>query len=88
VTPVPIFDRGLTRREVGARVSKLTSGRGYVRRRDPDERPSSGDEMMRHGSRAAANELGGLFIDRLYESGEDLVSEGARMLAQSGDDEG
>jgi len=84
---VPIFGPGHTRREIRERVAKLTSGRGYVRRHDLD-RPSTSDEMMRHGSRAAANELGGLFIDRLYESGEDLVAEGARLLEQSGDDRG
>jgi len=86
VTPVPIFGPGHTRREIKARVAKLTSGRGYLRRRDLDTMPNTSDEMLRHGARAAANELGGLFIDRLYESGEDLVAEGARILGQSGDD--
>ena len=84
---MPIFGPGHTRREIKQRVAKLTSGRGYCRHAKA-EPPSTSDEMMRHGSRAAANELGGLFIDRLYQGGEDLVSEGARMLGLSGDDEG
>ena len=83
--PVPVFGAQLTPHEILAKARGVTF-RGYARRRHGEKR-----RKTRRDDVAIAHELGGLFIDRLYRSGEDLrddgISEGARMLAQSGDGE-
>jgi hypothetical protein len=76
---VPVYGhlKDLDEREARRRIKRMYTGNIKL----PPVLRKKDDETI-------GRELGGLFIDRLYESGEDLISEGARILGMSGDDEG
>ena len=88
---MPVFGAQLAPHEISARLRSMpfTGSQVGPRKRVKDYKRA--ERIESRGFIRASHDLGGIFIDRLYSSGDDLrddgVSEGARMIAQSGDDQ-